>query len=87
MTLTKILRLQLLSQLEHKLIEVEALIEASKESPLSLKERRRIFYQNYAASLSQTDWDEMEDEERKKIISMSKGRSSINFQPVHKEVL
>ena len=76
MTLTKILRLQLLSQLEHKLIEVEALTDKSKESPLSLEERRRIFYQNYAANLSQTDWDAMEKEEREKIISMGKGKRS-----------
>ena len=48
-------------------------------SPLSLEERRRILYENYAAGLSQTDWDKMEEEERQKIISMGKGRS-LNFQ-------
>jgi len=41
--------------------------------PPTLEERRKIFYENYAASLSQTDWDKMEEEERQKIISMGKG--------------
>ena len=62
-------------QLESKLLEVEALTDKSKESPISIEERRKILYENYSASLSKSDWDEMEKEEREKIISMGKGRS------------
>jgi len=78
MTLIKIIVLQLSFQSESKLIEVEALIDKPIEYflPLSLEERRKIFYENYVASLSQTDWDEMEKEEKKRIISMGKGKRS-----------
>jgi len=78
MTLTKILRLQLSFQLESLHIEVAALIDKPIEYflPPTLEERRKIFYENYAASVTDEEWKEIEREEKKRIISMAKGKRS-----------
>jgi len=67
--------LQLLFQLESKLIEVAALTKNSKKSPFNEK-RRQIFYQNYAASITDQEWEEIEREEIERIRSMGKGKRS-----------
>ena len=48
----------------------------SKESPFSYEERRQIFYQNYAASITDEEWKEIERDEIERIRSMGKGKRS-----------
>jgi len=52
------------------------LTKNSKESPFSYEERRQIFYQNYAASITDEEWKEIEREEIERIRSMGKGKRS-----------
>ena len=55
------------------------MIDKSKESPLSLEERRKILYENYNANLSQTEWDEMEKEEKKRSSAWERENDRANY--------
>ena len=61
-------------QLELKHIEVAAL---TKKKHSSYQERLKIYYKNYAASITQKEWDDMEEKEKDRIKNMGKGKRSL----------